>query len=96
MTRVITKANTQEASNKQREAVKPKQVIEASISIPDKAFDIVPYSASYSVKAGNGGEAPTIKEKYVTIDGNPVDFDYFFSGGYVFGESDLNRPMFVL
>lgn len=67
----------------------PPEIITRSIdvepNIPDYAFDIVPFKPTLS------GDLSNITEKTVLVDGEPVDFDYFFSGNFIFGESDVDR-----
>lgn len=59
--------------------------IDAEPDIPDYAFDIVPFKPTIS------GDLSKVTEKSVLVDGVEVDFDYFFSGNFTFGESDVDR-----
>lgn len=59
--------------------------IDAEPNIPEYAFDIVPFKPTIS------GDLTKVTEKTVLVDGVEVDFNYFFSGNFTFGESDVDR-----
>lgn len=75
----------------------PPQYVTPNVIIPDPAFDIVPHPCTdNTIFEDSLGEPVNIVEKRVFVDGTPVDYDYFFSGNYVFGETGKDRLSNIL
>lgn len=68
------------------------QFITPSIMLPEPAFDIVAYKPEDNTDAtAADGKPVTELAKQVFVDGISVDYDLFFNGSYVFGETGYDR-----
>lgn len=68
--------------NKKIDEVK---IVEIDVSLPRKAFDVINY------KPYDNTDLTECKDKWVLVDGQYVDYDYFFSGNYKFGKITSNN-----
>ena len=74
------------------EEVDPPDFINPDVYLPEPAFDIVPYKPEdrTEYKDAKGGAVDIVSKK-VYVDGDPVSYDEFFSGEFVFGECGYDR-----
>ncbi len=70
----------------------PPQYINPEVELPEPAFDIVKYKPKDNTQLMTVYGTPAdIVLKEVLVDGTPVDYDHFFSGNFVFGETGYDR-----